>query len=54
LLIPLVLFAPENAIVAYGQPPVTDVDPPIPAGAVLIKVTSDVKQYFAEIFGKFM
>lgn len=54
LLIPLVLFSPENAIVAYGQPPITDVDPPIPAGAVMIKVTLEIKQYFAAIFGKFI
>src|SRR5271157_1925457 len=53
LLIPLVMLAPENAIVAYGQPPITDIDPPIPAGAVMIKVTSEVKQHFASMFEKF-
>nr|MDO8110354.1 DUF359 domain-containing protein [Candidatus Sigynarchaeota archaeon] len=54
LLIPLVLFAPDNAIVAYGQPPVTDVTPPIRAGAVMVKVTPDVKDHFAAIFAKFV
>ncbi len=53
LLIPLVLLAPGNAIMAYGQPPVTDIEPPIPAGAVMVKVTAAVRRTFADLFSRF-
>jgi uncharacterized protein (UPF0218 family) len=53
LLIPMVLLAPDNAIMAYGQPPVTDIDPPIPAGAVMVKVTPAVRRTFADLFSRF-
>ncbi|MBN2150893.1 MAG: DUF359 domain-containing protein, partial [Candidatus Lokiarchaeota archaeon] len=53
LLIPMVLLAPDGAIMAYGQPPVTDVEPPIPAGAVMVKVTPAVRKAFGELFSRF-
>jgi len=53
LLIPMVLLAPDNAIIAYGQPPVTDIEPPIPAGAVMVKVTPAVRRAFEDLFSRF-
>nr|MDO8085300.1 DUF359 domain-containing protein [Candidatus Sigynarchaeum springense] len=53
LLIPMVLLAPDGAIMAYGQPPVTDIEPPIPAGAVMVKVTAAVRRTFADLFSRF-
>jgi hypothetical protein len=54
LLIPMVLYAPDNAVMAYGQPPVTDLDPPIPSGAVMVQVTTEQRSEFARILGKFI
>ncbi|NMC07075.1 MAG: DUF359 domain-containing protein [Candidatus Lokiarchaeota archaeon] len=53
LLIPMVLLAPDNAIMAYGQPPVTDINPPIPSGAVMVKITPAVRRAFADLFSRF-
>jgi hypothetical protein len=53
LLIPMVLYAPDNAVMAYGQPPVTDLDPPIPSGAVMVRA-NDRTAEFARILGKFI
>ncbi|MEX2682834.1 MAG: DUF359 domain-containing protein [Candidatus Sigynarchaeota archaeon] len=53
LLIPMVLLAPDGAVMAYGQPPVTDIEPPIPAGAVMVKVTANVRRAFADLFSRF-
>ncbi|MHA1699345.1 MAG: GTP-dependent dephospho-CoA kinase family protein [Promethearchaeota archaeon] len=53
LVIPLVLLAPVGSIVAYGQPPVTDLNPPRPAGAVMVKVTAMTKEKFKNILLQF-
>lgn len=39
-----------NAYIVYGQPPITSLEIPIPAGAVVIKVTDEVKQLYQSIF----
>lgn len=41
-----------NAYIIYGQPPITSLEHPIPAGAVVIKVTEKVKQLYQHIFQK--
>ncbi|MFX0098331.1 MAG: DUF359 domain-containing protein [Candidatus Hodarchaeota archaeon] len=53
LVIPLVLLSPIGSVISYGQPPVTDLDPPIPSGAVMIVVTPLVKDKFESILQKF-
>ena len=53
LLIPMVLLAPNGSIMAYGQPPVTDLDRKIPAGAVMVRVTPLSKARFAAMLERF-
>lgn len=53
LLIPMVLLAPNGSIMAYGQPPVTDLDRTIPAGAVMVRVTPLSKARFAAMLDRF-
>ncbi|MHA1682331.1 MAG: DUF359 domain-containing protein [Promethearchaeota archaeon] len=53
LVIPLVLFSRVGTIVAYGQPPVTDHHPPIPAGAVMVQVKRSTKNRFENLLRRF-
>ena len=49
LVIPAILES-NNSFIFYGQPPITDVIPPIPAGCVVIYNNSEVKQRVKELF----
>ncbi|MHA1791551.1 MAG: DUF359 domain-containing protein [Promethearchaeota archaeon] len=53
LVIPLVVLSRVGNIVAYGQPPVTDLNPPVPSGAVMIEVTGGKRHLFKEILANF-
>lgn len=53
LVIPLVLYAPENTFIIYGQPPVTDVGMNIPSGMVIITIDEDIKRKINTILEKF-
>ncbi|MBD3187149.1 DUF359 domain-containing protein [Candidatus Bathyarchaeota archaeon] len=53
LVLPLVLLAPVGSIVSYGQPPVTDTNPPIPSGAVMIPVSRNRKKHFFDVLSRF-
>ncbi len=54
LLVPMVLFSPDGAVMAYGQPPVTDATPPIPSGAVMVRVTEQKRAEFAALVRRFI
>ena len=43
LVIPAILES-NNSFIFYGQPPITDIIPPIPAGCVVINNNSEIKQ----------
>lgn len=44
LAIPVIMEAPIPSIVAFGQPPVTDAEPPLPEGIAYIEITPEVQQ----------
>lgn len=44
LAIPAILEAPEGAIIGFGQPPVTDAEPPLPEGIAWIRITLEIKR----------
>jgi uncharacterized protein (UPF0218 family) len=49
LVIPAILKS-NNSFIFYGQPPITDIKPPIPAGCVVIYNNSELKQRIKELF----
>jgi len=49
LVIPAILES-NNSFIFYGQPPITDIKPPIPAGCVVIYNNSELKQRINELF----
>ena len=49
LVIPAILES-NNSFIFYGQPPITDIIPPIPAGCVVIYNNSEIKQRIKELF----
>ncbi len=49
LVIPAILES-NNSFIFYGQPPITDIKPPIPAGCVVIYNNSELKQRIKELF----
>ncbi len=49
LAIPVIMEAPVPSIVAFGQPPVTDAEPPLPEGIAYIEVTPEVKKKCGDI-----
>ena len=49
LVIPAILES-NNSFIFYGQPPITDIIPPIPAGCVVIYNNSEIKQRMNELF----
>ena len=49
LVIPAILNS-NNTFIFYGQPPITDIIPPIPAGCVVIYNNSEVKQRVKKLF----
>ncbi len=49
LVIPAILES-NNSFIFYGQPPITDIIPPIPAGCVVIYNNSEIKQRMKELF----
>jgi uncharacterized protein (UPF0218 family) len=51
IVIPAVLKT-KNSYILYGQPPLPMYQPSIPAGCVVIKITSAVKSHFQKIFQK--
>lgn len=53
LVLPVVAEAPLHTIVAYGQPPQTDLDPPLPPGVVFFTVTPETKQIVHNLLSKF-
>jgi uncharacterized protein (UPF0218 family) len=52
LVLPAVLTSEHN-FVFYGQPPITDADPPIPSGCVGIYLESDIKSKYNAILERF-
>ena len=52
LVVPAVVGAPFGHIIAYGQPPQTDLDPPVPAGVVFFAVTPAKKQAATYMLGQ--
>jgi uncharacterized protein (UPF0218 family) len=53
LVIPAVLLSPSSTVVFYGQPPMTDLNPPLVAGCVAIPVTIEIKTKLQAIFSEF-
>jgi uncharacterized protein (UPF0218 family) len=53
LVLPAVLESDEKAFIFYGQPPITDASPPIPAGCVGIFADSAIKQKYRTILNRF-
>lgn len=53
LALPLVLSLPYNYLLFYGQPPITDSQPPTPAGLGLLVVTDKLKQTIQNLMGRF-
>jgi uncharacterized protein (UPF0218 family) len=53
LVLPAVLEGDTTTIVFYGQPPLTDLDPPVPAGCVAIQVTPNIKERLRSLFAQF-
>ena len=51
LVIPAILKS-NNTFIFYGQPPITDIIPPIPAGCVVIYNNPEVKQRVKKLFDK--
>ncbi len=51
LVIPAILES-NDAFIFYGQPPITDAIPPIPAGCVVIYNSSEIKQRIKKLFEK--
>nr|WP_162306805.1 DUF359 domain-containing protein [Candidatus Prometheoarchaeum syntrophicum] len=49
LVIPAILKS-KNTFIFYGQPPITDINPPIPAGCVVIYNNYEVKQRVEKLF----
>lgn len=49
LVIPAILES-NNSFIFYGQPPITDIIPPIPSGCVVIYNNSELKQRIKELF----
>ncbi len=49
LVIPAILEI-NNSFIFYGQPPITDIIPPIPAGCVVMYNNSEIKQRIKELF----
>ena len=52
LVIPVILEC-NNSFIFYGQPPITDIIPPIPAGCAVIYNDSGVKQRIKKLFEQF-
>jgi len=52
LVIPLILNL-SKGMVFYGQPPVTDLQPPIPAGCVGLLITPHLKTQIQRLFDQF-
>ncbi|MHA1730138.1 MAG: DUF359 domain-containing protein [Promethearchaeota archaeon] len=53
LVIPLILFLPEDTYIVYGQPPVTDDISGIPAGMVIISVNQNLKENYRRLLNTF-
>jgi len=53
LALPLILSLPQNYLLFYGQPPITDAQPPTPAGLGLLVVTSNLKQKIQKLIDRF-
>lgn len=49
LVIPAILES-NNSFIFYGQPPITDIKPPIPAGCVVIYNNTELKQRIKGLF----
>ncbi|MBN2155897.1 MAG: DUF359 domain-containing protein [Candidatus Lokiarchaeota archaeon] len=52
LVLPVIMFSQENVLVIYGQPPITDLDPPISAGLVVIQVKESVRKLVLNILSQ--
>ncbi|MCF2139946.1 MAG: DUF359 domain-containing protein [Candidatus Lokiarchaeota archaeon] len=53
LVIPLILKI-NHGLVFYGQPPLTDLDPQIPAGCVGIRITPQIQNKIEILFNQFI
>ncbi len=53
LVVPVVMEAPNNTFILYGQPPKTDADPPVPEGVVFLEVTAEMKSKIMDLLSKF-
>jgi len=53
LVLPLIDLVPINNVIVYGQPPVTDIKPPIPAGLIIIIVSNDLKKFVNDLIVEF-
>ncbi|GAB4324516.1 MAG: hypothetical protein Kow0069_30130 [Promethearchaeota archaeon] len=53
LAIPAILEAPASSVVAFGQPPKTDADPPLPEGIAYIVVTGEVQKAVTNLVDSF-
>lgn len=52
LVIPLILRLAEG-IIFYGQPPLTDLEPPVPAGCVGLIITPALQKRIQKLFNQF-
>ncbi|MHA1338953.1 MAG: GTP-dependent dephospho-CoA kinase family protein [Promethearchaeota archaeon] len=53
LVLPIIELIDENNVIIYGQPPITDAEINIPAGMVVVIVSSEIKQKARSIFSQF-
>lgn len=53
LVIPLILTL-SRGILLYGQPPITDIHPPIPAGAVGLEITKTIQEKITTLWDQFI
>jgi uncharacterized protein (UPF0218 family) len=53
LVLPLIIYLPENVLIFYGQPPITDSEPPVPAGLGLLRITTKLKLSIQSLMERF-
>ena len=53
LVIPLILVLTQGLIL-YGQPPITDLTPPVPAGCVGLRIESSLREEMRLFFDQFI
>lgn len=53
LALPLVKYLPKNYLVFYGQPPITDFEPQVPAGLGMLVVSDKLKEKIDKLFAGF-